>query len=202
MFSAGASNYADSVDSTMLYIVGISLLFLVGITVAMVWFVIRYSRKRNPKASQIEGNMLLEITWIVIPVILVMSMFYYSYSDFYKNRERSDSEITIKATGRMWQWSFEYENGINADTLYLPVNTVTTIRVTSLDVLHSFYLPAFRIKEDAVPQKDTYIIIEPRELGSYDIACAEYCGLNHSYMYSKLNVVTKPEYEQWLATKK
>ncbi len=197
---AGASQYADKVDSTMLYIVGISVVFLIGITAAMIYFVFRYSRKKNPVASQIEGNLWLEAAWIVIPTLIVLSMFYYSYTDFYEMRSRTDIEMEVRVTGRTWEWGFEYSNGKKSDTLYLPVNTVIKANITSVDVLHSFYIPAFRIKEDAVPNRMNYIIIEPEETGSYDIACAEYCGDQHAYMYSKAVIMSKKEFEAWLGS--
>lgn len=192
------SAYAESVDQVMLYIVGISVLLLVGITVAMIYFVIKYNRKKHPKAAQIEGNVALEVVWIVIPFILVMSMFWYGYTDFQKLRKASDAALIVKVKGQMWKWDFEYPNGKKSDTLFIPVNKMTRLEMTSVDVNHSFYVPSFRLKEDVINGKTTYLILEPRTMGTFDIACAEYCGLNHAYMYAKLHVVGNSEFDNWL----
>jgi cytochrome c oxidase subunit 2 len=200
MFS-GPSSFAGSVDDVMLYILIISGIFFVGIVVAMIIFVTKYSRKKNPKASQIEGNVPLEIAWIVIPTILSLTMFWYSFAEFSKIRKVPKGAMEVDVTGRMWQWSFTYKNGKTSDTLYLPVNRSTKLNLKSLDVIHSLYIPAFRIKEDAVAGRTNYMVLIPEKMGSYDIACAEYCGMNHAFMYTKLNVVSQEEFDKWVNTK-
>lgn len=193
-----ASNYANSVDTVMLIIVGISIVLLLGITVAMIYFVFKYNRKRHPVAEQIHGNVLLEIIWIVVPTIIVMVMFWYGYEGYQKLREQTTGAYEVKAFAFMWGWSFEYDNGKQSDTLYIPLSKTTKITLTSRDVLHSLYIPAFRLKEDAVAGKNHFLVLTPKETGSYDIACAEYCGLNHSMMYTKLKVVKDEEFNAWL----
>ena len=193
-----ASNYANSVDTVMLIIVGISIVLLLGITVAMIYFVFKYNRKRHPVAEQIHGNVLLEIIWIVVPTIIVMVMFWYGYEGYQKLREQTTGAYEVKAFAFMWGWSFEYDNGKQSDTLYIPLSKTTKITLTSRDVLHSLYIPAFRLKEDAVAGQNHYMVLTPKETGSYDIACAEYCGLNHSMMYTKLKVVKDEEFNAWL----
>ncbi len=193
-----ASDYAQSVDFVMLLIVGISVVLLLGITIAMVYFVFRYNRKRHPKAEQIHGNVVLEIIWIVIPTILVMIMFWYGYEGFQKLRADTEGAYEIKVYGFMWGWNFEYPNGKKTDTLYIPLNRKTKLVMSSRDVLHSFYIPAFRLKEDVIAGRSTFILLEPRTVGVFDVACAEYCGLNHSRMYTKLHVLEDNEFEKWL----
>ena len=195
---SGPSAYAESVDLVMIYIVGISVLLLVGITVAMIYFVFKYNRKRHPKAKQIEGNVALEVLWIVVPGILVMSMFWYGFTGFNELRNTSEQSLTVNVTAQMWKWTFEYPNGKKTDTLYIPVDETTKLEMTSIDVNHSLYIPAFRLKEDVVQGITTYMILQPIKTGSFDIACAEYCGLNHSYMYTKLYVLAQDEFEKWL----
>lgn len=193
-----ASNYANSVDTVMLIIVGISVVLLLGITIAMIYFVFRYSRKRHPVAEQIHGNVLLEIIWIVVPTIIVMVMFWYGYEGYQKLRDKSAGAYEVKAYAFMWGWNFQYENGKQSDTLYIPLSKTTKIVLTSRDVLHSLYIPAFRLKEDAVAGQNHFLILTPKETGSYDIACAEYCGLNHSKMYTKLKVLKDEDFNKWL----
>jgi len=197
----GISDYIQSVDSVFILIVAISAVILLGVTVVMIYFVIKYNRKRHPNAVNIEGNLALEITWIAIPVILVLAMFYYGFITFQELRVIPENAYTIKVTGQMWKWNFTYDNGKKSDTLYVPVNTPLKLVLSSLDVGHSFYVPAYRIKEDLVPGMETYLAFIPDKIGSYEIACAEYCGLNHSYMYNKLHVIPQDKFEVWVAKK-
>ncbi len=198
MFS-GPSSYADSVDFAMLFIVGVSVFFLVGIVIAMIYFVIRYSRKRNPVATQIHGNTALEIVWIIIPFLITMAMFWLGWKDYSDMRKSADAAMTIKVTGQMWKWTFEYPNGKKADTLYVPVDKTIKLELKSMDVNHAFFIPAFRIKEDVIASRTTYMVIKPEKKGAYEIACAEYCGLKHAYMYTKLHVVDMADYEAWIS---
>lgn len=193
-----ASEYAKSVDNVMLYIVAISVALLLIVTIAMIYFVIKYQRKKNPVAKQIEGNKALEVIWVLVPVGLVLSMFFYSYDVFKIGRRVPPNALTVRVEAKMWAWKFSYENGKTTDTLFIPVGRPVKFLITSVDVNHSFYIPAFRIKEDAVPGRENYMVVEPKEIGSFDIACAEYCGLNHSLMYSKVYVVPENEFSQWL----
>ena len=191
------SHYTESVDSVMLLIVGISVFFLLGVTVAMIYFVIRYNKKRNPKASQIEGNTKLEIAWIVIPTALVLLMFYYGYAIFHESRVVPKGAMTVKVIARMWAWEFDYNNGKKSPELYVPVNRSIKLELNSMDVNHALYIPAFRIKEDVIFGRQNYMVIHPEKVGTYVIACAEYCGLRHSLMYSKLHVLSKSDFEKW-----
>lgn len=192
------SKYVSTVDGAMLYITAFSVLMLLLITVAMIYFVIKYRASKNPIPTQYHGNIVIEVIWIVIPTIIVLSMFYYGYTDFSELRNTKEYDEEYFVTAKMWDWDFKYENGTITDTLYVPVNKTLKFNITSLDVLHSFYLPAFRIKEDAVPGRDGFIFITPLETGVYDIACAEYCGVNHWDMYKKLVVMEQDEYYAWV----
>ncbi len=202
IFLQGASTYAENVDSTMLFIVVISVILLLGITAAMIYFVIRYNKKRHPKAKQIHGNIWLEIFWIGVPTILVLFMFWYGFEGFYTLRTKAESSMTVDVTGAQWEWRFDYENGKKTDTLYIPVDKTTRLEMKSVDVNHSFYIPAFRLKEDVLPGRTTYMILEPRKTGAYDIACAEYCGVDHSFMYTNLVVLPQDDFNDWYGGKK
>lgn len=198
MFSE-ASNFVKGVDDSLIVILGISIFFLVGITAVMIYFVIRYSRKRNPVATNIEHNSKLEILWTVIPTILVVVMFYYGWAGFTPMRNIPKDAMVVKAHGQMWAWSFEYENGSYSENLIVPLNKPVKLELSSKDVLHSLYIPAYRIKEDVVPGKANYMWFIPQKEGSYDILCAEYCGERHSYMLSKLEVYSQDKYDNWYA---
>jgi cytochrome c oxidase subunit II len=193
----GSSPFSDYVDATFLTIVGISTVVLLGLVAAMIYFVIRYSRKRNPHPTNIEGNLTLEIAWTVIPLVLFMGMFYLGWEGYLKTVTIPPGAVPIQVTARMWQWTFEYPNGVRTDTLYVPVNTPVKLTLHSLDVNHSLYIPAFRIKKDAIPNKENVMWFSTPEPKSYDIACAEYCGLRHAYMYTKVVAMSEPAFEEW-----
>lgn len=197
----GASNFAKGVDNAFLFIFVISMIFLIGITVMMIWFVIHYSRKKHPKAEQIKDNMKLEIAWTVIPIILVMFMFYFGIVVFNPMRIVPKDAMVVKVTGRMWSWSFEYSNGKISNELVLPANKAVKLNLFSPDVIHSLYIPAFRIKEDVVPGKDNFMWFIPNTKGTYEILCSAYCGLRHSFMEAKTRVVTEDEFQKWFNEK-
>ncbi len=212
------SIYANNVDQAMMYIVYVSVFILLGVTVAMIIFAFKYSRKNNPKPEQVHGNTLLEVIWIVIPTIIVISMFYVGIADYGVLRKTSKIDNTVKVFAYQWGWQFTYSNGYQTDkstspdilgnkynyipdTLFVPVNKTTKILLTASKgggVLHSFYLPAFRIKEDVVPGSETFVVIIPEKIGVTNIACAEYCGLKHSRMYSHIAVLSQADYDIWL----
>jgi cytochrome c oxidase subunit 2 len=166
----------------------------------MIYFVIKYNRKRNPKATNVHSNMGLEIAWTIIPTILVLIMFWYGWMGYTDMSEAPEDALTIEVTAQMWKWGFKYENGKTADSLYVPVNKAIKLNLTSLDVNHAFYIPAFRIKKDVYPNQSRMVWFKSDAIGKYDIACAEYCGLNHSYMYNKINVLSEKDFNEWLAT--
>lgn len=192
----------EAVDKAFYVIFGISGVMLLGITVAMVYLVWRYNRKRYPvPISQKDHNLWLEVTWIVIPSILVSVMFWYGWEGYLSLRRVPDNAITVQASARMWSWLFTYENGKTSDKLYVPVGQPVHMRLNSEDVLHSFYVPAFRVKRDTVPGMETYVWFVAEEPGSYDLFCAEYCGIAHSEMISTVEAVPAAEFSGWLAEK-
>jgi len=193
-----ASNFVEGVDFTLYLILGISVFFLIGITFTMIYFLIRYSKKRNPVATNIEGHTGLEILWTVIPTILVVIMFYYGWTGYKPMLNAPDGAMEIEATGQMWKWTFKYPDGKVSDSLVLPVDEPVKLNLKSPDVLHSLYIPAFRLKHDVVPGGNNSMWFIPQKLGSYDILCAEYCGQLHSYMLSTVSVVGEDEYAAWL----
>jgi len=196
MFS-GASNFVNNVDRTILFVFLVSLFFLVSITITMLFFVYRYNKKRNPKSEHIEGNMKLEIIWTVIPLILVTIMFSYGWSDWKILKSPPKNAFTVQSLSRMWSWSFTYPNGKITDTLYVPVNKPIVVNLKSADVIHSLYIPAFRIKQDVVPGNNNFLWFIGQKEGTYNIFCAEYCGLRHAYMTSGVVVMSNRDFDKW-----
>ncbi|MEE9170939.1 MAG: cytochrome c oxidase subunit II [bacterium] len=194
---SGAGNFAGKVDSVFLFLLITSVFFLVVITGVMIYFVIRYHRKRNPEPKDIHGNAFLEMLWTVIPTILVLAMFYFGWINYKYIREVPEDAMEIDVTAQMWSWTYEYDNGAKTDTLFVPLNRNIKLNLHSRDVLHSYYIPAFRLKFDVVPGQDQYLWFRADEVGNFDVFCAEYCGLQHSYMLSTVAVLPPEEYESW-----
>lgn len=193
-----ASNFVEGVDFSLYFILAISVIFLVGITVVMVYFLFKYSKKRNPVATNIDGNNKLEIIWTVIPTILVLFMFYYGWVGWKPMQKAPDNAMTVSAIGQMWKWSFEYPNGKFSDSLVVPVGKPVKLNLISKDVIHSLFIPAYRIKKDVVPGDTNMMWFVPQTEGSYVIECAEYCGQLHSYMLSYVKVLNQENFDKWL----
>lgn len=194
---SGASNFVESVDTAFVVILGLSLFFLVGITLTMIYFVWRYNKKRNPKASNIEGNTQLEIIWTAIPTGLVLVMFYFGWAGWKPSQEIPPDAMRVKTIARMWSWTFEYENGKMSNKLVLPKDKPVVLDLVSVDVIHSLYIPAFRVKQDMVPGTDKQMWFVPQKTGQFDLFCTEYCGLRHSYMYTDVEIKTQEEFNKW-----
>jgi cytochrome c oxidase subunit 2 len=162
-----------------------------------VYFTIRYSYKKNIRPKNIKGNVPLEITWTLIPLVLFMGIFYLGWRGYISERNIPDNVIPIKVTAQMWKWTFEYPEGVVTDTLFIPVNVPIKCTLKSLDVNHSFFIPAFRIKKDVIPNRENVMWFKTARKASYDVACAEYCGLEHSYMYTKIVSMDSADFEHW-----
>ena len=194
------SSLAAGVDRAFFFILWVSVVLLAVITVVMVVFVIKYSRKKNKTPKDIEGNTVLEVIWIVVPTLLVLGMFYYGWVGFELLRNIPEDAMMIKVEARMWSWSFEYANGKKSDKLRIPVGRNVKLQMNSKDVVHSLYIPAFRVKEDLVPRQETYMWFVSNRVGTYDLFCTEYCGHGHSKMSSKVIVMPEKDFELWYKT--
>lgn len=198
LFSAtNASNFVTGVDKAFIIIMGISFVFLIGLTFAMLYFIYKYNRKKNPVATQIEGSTKLEIIWTVIPTILVLVMFYYGWAGWAPMRTAPKDTFNITVNSRMWNFTFQYENGKKSDTLFIPQNKPVKLNLVSMDVIHSLFIPSFRIKEDVVPGQDKMVWFIAQQEGVYELFCTEYCGLNHSYMYNYVKVMPEDKFNSW-----
>jgi cytochrome c oxidase subunit 2 len=193
------SSISDAVNGPILFIAGTSVVMLIGITAVMIYFTIRYHRRRHPVAEDVHGHRTLEIVWTVIPTILAFGFFWYGWEGYKFMKTPPPDAMEVSVTGRMWSWLHEYENGVQSAELYVPVNKPVKLNLHSQDVLHSYYIPAFKVKQDAVPGvPGLFLWFSAYEIGVYQVFCAEYCGLNHSGMWSKVHVVSQEEFDEWL----
>jgi cytochrome c oxidase subunit 2 len=191
----------QAVDTVFTIIFGICAVILLGIIVTMLWLLWRYNRRRQPvPLSQKDHNPWLEVTWTSISTVLVLVMFWYGWEGYLSLRRIPDDALQIQGTARMWSWFFTYDNGKSADKLYVPVGQPVKIRLTSEDVLHSFYVPAFRVKRDTVPGMTTWVWFVAEQPGSYDLFCAEYCGTAHAAMVTTVEALAADEFQAWLAS--
>jgi len=192
-------NPVQGVDQAFWYILGVSIFLLFGITVVMVYFVIKYRRSKNPVASDIRDNYKLEIIWTIIPTLIALSMFYVGWTSYVGLRTVPEDAMEVEVTGQMFSWLFLYENDKETENeLVVPQGQAIKLNISSIDVVHSFYLPAFRVKVDAVKGMPTYAWFMADEVGEYDIQCTEYCGTDHSAMVAKLRIVPQEEFDVWI----
>jgi len=192
-----ASYLARQADTIFFGTLAFSVFLLVLITATMLYFVVRYRRDRNPEPADIRGNLCLEITWTVLPTVLVLGIFWAGLIGFEGMRTVPPDAMEIDVAGRMWSWSFTYPDGRTTGELRLPKGRAARLNLHSADVLHSFFVPAFRIKEDAVPGMETYVWLQPERVGNFDIFCAEYCGAGHSRMLGKVVVMEDAAFDAW-----
>jgi cytochrome c oxidase subunit 2 len=196
-----ASTGAGQVDQTFYFFYWIAAFFFVLITALLVYFTIRFRKRKGAKPEgDVHHNTPLEVVWTVIPTILVVVMFYLGFKGFMDLANPPQNAYLITVTGQKWKWLFTYPNGHVDEKLHVPANTDVKLRITSEDVLHSPYIPAFRIKQDAVPGRYTYAWFNAKKPGTYRFFCAEYCGTSHSDMITDCVVHPKDEFAHWLDT--
>ena len=219
--SPSAVRIHDFHDMMLWIIFSISIFVLL----LLIWVVIRYNAKANPKPQEFTHNVLIEVLWTVIPVVILIIVAIPSFKILYYNDHIENPDMTLKITGRQWYWDYEYPDHDNIafssymiadkditpdqrrllstdNVVVLPVDTNIQILVTAGDVLHSWTIPAFGVKMDAVPGRlnETWVRIE--KPGTYYGQCSELCGKDHAYMPIEVRAVSKEEFEQWLITAK
>lgn len=199
MNPARLTSTTDAIDPIFMFIFGACLVLLLAITIVMIYFVIRYHRSRSPRpTSQVENNLWLEIVWIALPTLLVLAMFYYGWAGFLALRQVPAGALDVTATARMWSWSFSYPNGRTSNKLYVPAGKPVRVELVSQDVIHGFYLPAFRVKRDVVPGMKNQVWFVADRPGSHDLFCSVYCGTNHSAMITTVEALPEAEFAAWL----
>ena len=206
---------ADSTDKMFYAVLALSLFFFAGITIAVVYFVIKYRHRPGHKAEKsAEHHDALEITWTIIPTIISVFLFYYGWRTYINVVTVPTKAVEINVLAWRWNWQFTHQNGATDSDLHVPVDTPVRLVMTSKDVLHAFYAPAMRTKQDIIPRRYTYAWFHATKPGTYRLACAEYCGTDHSQMgktapkpgwpdgrRAVVVVHERGKYEQYLADK-
>ena len=198
-FPKAASLAATRTDWLFDIILGITVFFMLLIVGLMGTFLVLYRKRPGHRAERTSTHLTaLELTWTIIPSILVIFIFYFGISGYIDVRTPPDDAHEVQVTGQKWQWLFTYPNGVVSPDLHMPAGEATRLTMRSEDVIHSLYIPAFRAKMDAVPGRYSKLWFTPTEPGQHQIFCAEYCGTGHSSMLSQAYVHTREGYDAWL----
>jgi len=196
-----ASNFAPEVDQLLFFLLIVSIFFTVVIFGAIFYFAVRYRRRSDYELphSQHTG-MALEIIWSVIPFGLTMIMFGWGASIFFRESRPPDDAMNINVVGKQWMWKLQHMEGQREiNELHIPLGRAVRLRMTSEDVIHSFYVPVFRVKQDVLPGRYTQLWFHPTKPGKYHLFCAEYCGTKHSGMIGWVYVMEPADYQAWLS---
>lgn len=193
------STAAAGIDRLFYFILWLSVFFFIVIVGLMLFFIIKY-RARDGHAEQktLTHHTALEITWTLIPLILVLFIFYFGFTGYVDMYTPPANAYEIQVTGMKWKWLFTYSNGHVDENLHVPIDRPVRLVMTSDDVIHSLFIPNFRLKLDVVPGRYSKTWFEANEAGEFDIFCAEYCGTGHSDMHTFVVVHPTGEFEQWL----
>jgi cytochrome c oxidase subunit 2 len=201
LFPVQASTFAPDVDHLLYFLLAVAVFFSLAIFSAIFYFAIRYRRRsENELPRPIHGGMALEILWSVIPLGLTMVMFTWGASIYFNESRPPDNALDIYVVAKQWMWKLEHLGGQREiNELHIPVGRAVRLTMTSEDAIHSFFVPAFRTKQDAVPGRYTTTWFTPTKAGKYHLFCAEYCGTNHSRMGGWVYVMEPRDYEAWLS---
>jgi cytochrome c oxidase subunit 2 len=201
LFPVQASSVAASVDHLVYFLLAVAVFFSVGIFLSIFYFAVRYRRRSEselPVAA--EGAMSLEILWSVIPFGLTMIMFAWGASVFFTISRPPDDAQEIYVIGKQWMWKIQHMEGQREiNELHVPVGQAIKLRMTSEDVIHDFFVPAFRTKADVLPGRYTTAWFKPTRPGKYHLFCSQYCGTNHYAMIGWVYVMEPQEYQAWLS---
>lgn len=195
------STLAQNTDSLFWFVHLSGLALTIGLIGVIIYFVIKYRRKSDDEVTPlITHNNKLEVTWSVIPLIIVLIIFGWGYQVFMDQRVAPDDAYEVNVTGQKWIWQFTYENGARTNgELHVPAGRPVKLVMNSSDVIHSFYVPDYRIKQDVLPGRYTEVWFNAAEPGESIVFCTEYCGTSHSDMMAKVIVHEEEEFQNWLA---
>ncbi|HWO42745.1 MAG TPA: cytochrome c oxidase subunit II [Candidatus Eisenbacteria bacterium] len=201
LFPEQASTIAPRVDALYFYLVAISVFFSALIFTLVIYFAVKYRRRseNEPPPPLIPDSLALEIIWIVIPLALALIAFFWGARVYYAMARPPDDALEVFVVGRQWMWKFQHPDGQREiNELHVPRGRPVKLTLASEDVIHSFFVPAFRVKHDVIPGIYTTVWFEATKTGSFHLFCAEYCGTQHSGMIGRVVVLEPDQYEAWL----
>lgn len=191
---------ASQVDNLYTFILIASFVACVLVIGGMVYFALKYKRRTdNDKTPYISHNTFLEFLWSFIPLVIFLGIFGWGWHIYHQMRQMPTEALEVHVTGYKWAWDFEYKSGKKTSNEFtVPVGVPVKLIMTSKDVIHSFYIPSMRIKQDVVPGRYTAEWFTADKTGDYQVFCTEYCGDMHSRMLAKIHIVTQDEYNKWI----
>jgi cytochrome c oxidase subunit II len=195
-----ASTLAEHTDTLFSFLLAVSAFFAGLIFLLVLYFAVKY-RRRSPveRPRPIFGNLLLELVWTLIPLGLTMIMFIWGTSLYVTAYRPPAGALEVFVVGKQWMWKLQHPEGQREiDELHIPMGRPIRLTMTSEDVIHSFFIPAFRIKKDVLPGRYTTIWFEATKPGEYHLFCTQYCGTNHAAMIGRVVVMKPVDYERWL----
>lgn len=200
-FPEQASSIAVQIDAIYFVLIGLSLAFAVPVAVLIVFFAVRYRRgKLVDRSNPLHESLKVEFAWSFIPFVLGMIMFGWGAYVYYQYAFPPADTLDIYIIGKQWMWQVQHPSGkTEINDLHIPVNQPVKLIMTSQDVIHSYYIPAFRVKQDVLPGRYTTLWFEATKTGDYHLFCAEYCGTDHSRMGGTVTVMEPIEYQRWLS---
>lgn len=200
LLPAQGSAYAGEIDNLFLFLILLSAFFFLLIAGLTGWFVWRYRRSRQKApTSVVTSSLALELTWTLIPLAIVIGIFFWSFSQYVAASVAPGDAMEIQVTAKKWLWAFEYQNGTRTiNEIHIPVGKPVKFVMSSEDVIHSFYVPSMRLKQDVLPNRYTELWFTPTQTGMHTLLCAEYCGRSHSDMLGKIWVDDDATYQKWL----
>jgi cytochrome c oxidase subunit 2 len=188
-----------AVDSAFIFIMAFCLLLFALIIFFTIFFAVRYRRSRNPRATEIEHTFGVELAFIAASTVLVIVMFFYGLTGFKFMHAPPPGSLQVQVLARQWNWLFTYDNGYQDSEMVVPLGSNVELTMTSPDVIHGFFVPAYRIKQDIVPGMKMHLWFNAEKLGSFDILCTQYCGREHSHMLSHVWVVAPDVYKKYIS---
>ncbi|NBO92427.1 MAG: cytochrome c oxidase subunit II [Planctomycetia bacterium] len=195
-----ASTIASQIDTLFWFVTAVGLIFSLIIGATLVGLAIQYRRQSETFVpTPVHGSTILELAWSIIPLGLVMVMFFWGLFIYVDYNRAPENAMEVYVTGKQWMWHLQHVGGQREiNTLHIPTGRPVRLIMTSEDVIHDFYVPAFRVKMDVVPGKYSYLWFEATKPGTYDLFCAAYCGTEHSRMIGKIVVMEPSEFDRWL----
>lgn len=194
-----ASTFAEDVDGLFYFILAVSVVLFVAVIGVMCWFAYRYRRQSDAdRPVPFKESKWVEASWIVIPTVLVAIVFTWGFQVYVKMGVAPPNAYEITVRAAKWSWLFEYPNGVRSNALHVPVSRPVRLKMSSSDVIHSFFVPAFRVKMDVLPNRYTYAWFEATRQDTFQVLCTEYCGQQHSTMLSRVVVQSEDDFQAWL----
>jgi cytochrome c oxidase subunit 2 len=200
LFPPQASTTAQQVDWLFFAVAGVMLFFCIVVFVPILFFAVKYRRgSRADRSNPTSRSIFLEAGWTLFPTLLGLGLFGWGAVVYFHMEQPPPDALEVQVVGKQWMWKLQHAEGKREiDELHVPVGRIVVLTLTSQDVIHSFFIPAFRVKQDAVPGRYTHEWFKATKPGEYHLFCSEYCGTDHSQMIGRVVVMAPLDYEQWL----